>query len=96
MSVYFQREFFFGAHVPSVKLSTFHFFINRIRDRMWNYRRKLCRRTDSVGDLVGKKFTDEMLISHRRIQFVGKTVKCYSVLIIETNIYSMLGKDGLW
>jgi hypothetical protein len=63
---------------------------------MWNYRRKLCRRTDSVGDLVGKKFTDEMLISHRRIQFVGKTVKCYSVLIIETNIYSMLGKDGLW
>jgi hypothetical protein len=83
------ENFFFGVHVPSIKSLAFHFFTDRIRDIMWNYWRKLCRRTDSVGDLVGKIITDEMLISHRRIQFVGKTVKCYSVLIIKTNIYSM-------
>jgi hypothetical protein len=39
------------------------------------------RRTLSVGDLVGKKITDKVWISHRRIRFVGKTVKSRSEAI---------------
>jgi hypothetical protein len=75
-SVYFQREIFFGAHFPSVKPSVF--FSDRINDRMWNYWWTLCRWTASTRDLVSKKFTNEMTISHRWILFVDKTVKCYS------------------
>jgi hypothetical protein len=41
---------------------------------MWNYRRTL-----SIGGLVGKKFTDEVIILHRRIGSVGKTIKYCSV-----------------
>jgi len=71
MSVYFQWEFFFCAHFPSVKPSVFFF-----TDRMSNYWRMLCRWTLSVGNLVGKKFNDEVAILHRRIWSVGKTIKC--------------------
>ena len=57
--------FFIDRNIPSVKSSVF--FFNRISDIMWNYRRMLCRRTVSVEDLVGKKFTNKLAISHLRI-----------------------------
>jgi hypothetical protein len=38
------------------------------------------RRTHSVGELVGKLFTDRIVISHWWKNFVGKTVKYYSVI----------------
>lgn len=45
---------------------------------MWNYWRKTCRRTLFIGDLVGKKFTNEVWISYRWIRSVGKTMKSHS------------------
>jgi len=44
-----------------------------------NVRWKGCRRTLSVSDLVGKKFTDEVWILHWRIIYISKTVKSCSV-----------------
>jgi hypothetical protein len=61
LSVYFQREFFFCAHFPTVKLSVFIFFTNRI----WNYRWMLCRQMYSIWDLVSKIFksyTDRIVL----------------------------------
>jgi hypothetical protein len=80
---YFQWEFFFCTHFSSVKPSVF-IFTDTISNRMWNYRRTLCWRILSVGKLVGKKFTNEMAILHRRIRSVSKTFKCCSE--IEVNI----------
>ena len=77
LSVYFQREVFFYAHFPYVKPSVI--FFDRLSDRMWYYRLKRCRQTLFIGDLVGKKFTDEVWISYRRIRSVGKIVKSCSV-----------------
>jgi len=71
---YFQGEFFFVVYFSSLKPSVVFFFT----DRIWNYWWKLCRRTHSIGDLVGKKITDEVVISHQRIFSVSKTVKCCS------------------
>ena len=65
---------FFCAHFPSMKPSVI-FFPDKLSDGLWYYRRKRCRRTLSVGDLVSKKCTDEVWISYRRIRSVGKTVK---------------------
>jgi hypothetical protein len=47
-------------------------------DRMWNYWRKLCRQMHSVGELIGKKFTDGVIISHRRNRSVSKPINCCS------------------
>jgi hypothetical protein len=55
------------------------FFPDRRSDGMWDYQRNICRQTLFVGDLVGKKFTDEVWISYRWILSVGKTMKSYSV-----------------
>ena len=44
-----------------------------------NYRRKIHRRSISVGDSVGKLITDGICVLHRRKNFVGKTVKFCSV-----------------
>jgi hypothetical protein len=74
----FPGGIFFGTHFSSLKPSVVFFFTDRSSDKMWNYRRKLCQRTHSVGNLVGKKITDEVVISHRRIFSVSKTVKCCS------------------
>jgi hypothetical protein len=38
------------------------------------------RQTNSIGELVGTSFTNEMVILHRRKNSVGKTVKCCSEL----------------
>jgi hypothetical protein len=62
-------------HTFSVCKTIGIFFI----DKMWNYRWTLCRQTLSIGDLVGKKFTDEVTILHRRIGFLNKIIKCCSV-----------------
>ena len=78
--VYFQREFFW--HSFSVCKTICIFFI----DRMWNYWRKLSWQTHSVEDLVGKTFTDEVVISHQRIWSVGKTVKCCSGCLVEVGM----------
>ena len=69
------------THFLSVKPFVF-FFI----DRMWNYWRKLSWQTHSVEDLVGKTFTDEVVISHQRIWSVGKTVKCCSGCLVEVGM----------
>jgi len=61
---YFQWEFFFGAHFSSVKPTVF-IFTDKISNRMWNYRRTLCRWILSVSELVDKKFTNEVAILHR-------------------------------
>jgi hypothetical protein len=53
---------------------------------MWNYWRKLSWQTHSVEDLVGKTFTDEVVISHQRIWSVGKTVKCCSGCLVEVGM----------
>jgi len=50
------------------------FFADRLGDEIWDYRRKTCRQTLSIGDLLGKKIIDEVWISHRRIWSVGKSV----------------------
>jgi len=72
--------FFFCAHFSSIKPSVIYlFFTDKISDRTWNYWRTLCRRTFSIGKLVGKDFTDEVVILHRRNSSVSKTVKCCSV-----------------
>jgi hypothetical protein len=74
------------------------FFPNRISDRMWNYQWTLCRQTISVGDLVGKKFTDELAILHRQIRSVGKTVKCCSVKrsIHKTQCLTYINYKNIW
>jgi hypothetical protein len=83
--VYFQGEFFFCRVFFIFKTISSFFFT----DRIWNYRWKLCRRTHSIGDLVGKKITDKVVISHRRIFSVSKTVKCcsaptpFSIILIQ-------------
>jgi hypothetical protein len=62
-SVYFHQEFFF--HVFSVcKTNNNIFFIDKVSNGMWYYRRKGCRLILSVGDLVGKKFIDRIWILH--------------------------------
>ena len=81
-SVYSKREtFFFGAHCPSVKPSVNVFFVfpTDIATE--------CGITDkrySVGNIVGKYFTDERSITHQRNMSVGKTVKSCSVLGLDT------------
>jgi len=78
----FSAGTFFCAHFLYVNLSVFEFFFtDRISDKMLNYRWMLCRRTVSVGELVGKNFTDELVILHQWNIFVGKTIKCCSDLL---------------
>ena len=79
--LYISSGNFFDTHFLSVKPFVF-FFI----DRMWNYWRKLSWQTHSVEDLVGKTFTDEVVISHQRIWSVGKTVKCCSGCLVEVGM----------
>ena len=76
----FPMGIFFCAHFSSVKPSVF-IFTDTISNRMWNYRRTLCWRILSVGELVGKKFTNEVAILHQRIRSVNKTVKCCSEIV---------------
>ncbi|KAJ6889822.1 hypothetical protein NC651_023543 [Populus alba x Populus x berolinensis] len=40
---------------------------------MWNHRQKVFRRAYSIGNIVGKYFTDERSVTHRRNISVGKT-----------------------
>jgi hypothetical protein len=81
-SVYFQREFFFGSHFLYVNPLVFEFFFtNKIRDKMLNYRWMLCRQTVFIGELVGKNFTNKVVILHRQNISVGKIVKCCNDLL---------------
>jgi len=61
----------------------FIFFTDRINDKWWNYRQTLYRRTHSVGELVGKSFTDRMTISNRQKNSVDKIVKCCNVRLYD-------------
>jgi len=63
VGIFLVRNVFFCVHFLSVKPSAIFFFTDRVGDGMWDYQRKECRRTLSVGDLVGKKFTDEFGLS---------------------------------
>ena len=55
------------------------FYYQQIYRRTKNYRRKIHRRSISVGDSVGKLITDGICILRRRKNSVGKTVKSCSV-----------------
>ena len=94
-SVYFKREYFFGAQFMSVKPSVIFFFTNRLSDEIWYYRRTVSRRTFFVDDLVGKKITDELWITDRWNMSIGKTVKSCSVsdIMLRTII---IVKERMW
>jgi hypothetical protein len=49
---------FFGAFFPSVRPSVFFFFIDRSSDRNENYRLSIFRQMFSIGNVVGKIYTD--------------------------------------
>jgi len=51
---------FFGV------LSRLFFISNKISDGMGNYRQSIFRRTYSVGEAIGKTFTDDLHALHRR------------------------------
>ena len=70
----FQAGNFLFWHARSVGKS-FFCISDRYSDGMWNHRQKVFRREYSVGNIVGKYFTDERSITHRRNMSVGKTVK---------------------
>ena len=76
-SVYSKRETFFFWRARTVGKRVF-FITDRYSDGMWNHRQKVFRREDSVGNIVGKYFTDERSVTHRRNISVGKTVKSCS------------------
>ena len=86
LSVYFQREFFLHAFSICKTISNI-FFPDRLNDGMWDYRWKTYQQTLSIDDLVGKKFTDEVWISHRRIRSVDKTVKSGSVYSLIAGVF---------
>ena len=44
----------------------FFFISNKISDGMGNYRQSIFRRTYSVGEAIGKTFTDDLHALHRR------------------------------
>jgi len=57
---YISSENFFWRAFSVYKTIGNIFFPNRRSDGMWDYQRKICQQTLFVGDLVGKKFTDEV------------------------------------
>ena len=59
------------------------FFYQRIYRRKKNYRRKIHRRSISVGKLI----TDGICVLHRRKNSVGKTVKSCSVKEVLLNFF---------
>jgi len=65
--------FFLPAFSVCKSIGFWIFFTDKISDRMLNYRWMLCRRTISIGELVGKIFTDKVVILHWQNIFVGKT-----------------------
>jgi len=74
-SAYFQREFFsFGVHIPSIKPSVLIFFTDRISNISSNY-----RQTYSIREVVGKIYTNVMVILCWQKNSVGKKIKYYSV-----------------
>jgi hypothetical protein len=74
-----KRVIFFFALVPSVNPSVIIFFYyQQIYRQIKNYRWKIYWRSISVGDFVGKLFTDGICVLRWRKNFIGKTVKCYS------------------
>ena len=71
----FLTKIFFCVYFSFVKPSVF-FFTNKISEKIWNKWWTIRRRTLAVSELVSKKFTDEVIILHRRIRFVDKTIQC--------------------
>jgi hypothetical protein len=67
-SVKFSRELFFLACLAVCKTvgAWFFFISNKISDGMGNYRQSIFRRTYSVGEAIGKTFTDDLHALHRR------------------------------
>jgi hypothetical protein len=57
----FPAGIFFDTYFPSVKPLVFIFFT----DCIWNYRRMVFQRMYCVGELVGKIFTNKMVILRR-------------------------------
>ena len=83
---YWSGKFFLFWRANSVYKTVgkwFFCFADRYSHGMGNHRRKVSRRTYSVGNLVGKYFTDVLSITDRRNMSVGKTVNsCCSCCII--------------
>ena len=84
------RIFFWHAFSVCKTIDILIFFTDRINDRMWNYRQTTCWRTLSVGDLVDKKFIDEVAILYQQIWSVGKTIKCCSEQLNKPGSFSGL------
>jgi hypothetical protein len=79
---------FFWRVISYVKPSIIVFFTDRCSNEMRYYRWKESRRKGFVGDVVGKKITDELWITDLRNSFVGKTMKycsddgcCWNVIL---------------
>ena len=92
-SVLLKRKFFFWRANSVCKTvgKWFFCFANWYSDGMGNHRRKVSRRTYSVGNLVGKYFTDVLLITDRRNMSVSKTVNSCCVLNWKCNGFDELG-----
>jgi hypothetical protein len=75
--VYFQGEFFFGTHFSSLKPSVVFFLPTEVATKCGITDESYANGRIPLG-IVGKKITDEVVISHRRIFSVSKTVKCCS------------------
>jgi len=67
------------GYTDEMKRINLFFYYQRIYRRTKNYRRKIHRRSISVGDSVGKLITDGICVLRRRKNSVGKTVKSCSV-----------------
>jgi hypothetical protein len=70
------KIFFFGALTvcKTVGVWLFFFISDRISDGMKNYWRSIFRRTDFVGEVIGKNFTDELRALHQRNEYIDKTI----------------------
>jgi hypothetical protein len=74
-SVKFSRNFFFGALTVCKTVGVWLFFISdRISDGTRNYRRSIFWRTDFVGEVIGKNFTDELRALHQQNKSIGKII----------------------
>jgi hypothetical protein len=67
------------GYTDEMKRINLFFYYQRIYRRTKNYRRKIHRRSISVGDFVGKLITDRICVLRWRKNSVGKTVKSCSV-----------------
>ena len=72
------KNFITEGYTDEIKRINLFFYYQRIYRRKKNYRRKIHRRSISIGDSVGNYFTDGICVLRRRKNSVGKTVKSCS------------------